>query len=148
MSAPTRPTGIVFICLYSIFFGLASIPVGCSVILAGGEPWAGMPSIFGAVVSAVGIFLLVAAYGLWKLQPWGRTYTQYLYVACIPLGLLVMFGAFPGYHPSAGNTVLQIVGIAVDIAVLGYLSEPSIEALYGGGRQPDPFDPFVRREPR
>jgi hypothetical protein len=63
--------------------------------------------------------------------------------------VLAIFPLFPGQKMSAGNTVMQLLGIAIDIAVLVYLSRPGIVRLFdSAAAEQQPFDQFLRREPR
>jgi hypothetical protein len=142
-----KPAGIVLIALCSGLSGLAAIPIGCTAAFLGGLPGGGAFSLVGALVFALGVLLLASAYGLWTLQPWGRTYTWWLYLACIPLGLMAIFGVLPGQTMSTANTILQLVGIAIEIVVLVYLSKPEVAGLFESAEGQGSYPEFVRREP-
>ena len=109
-----KPAGIVLIAIYSGLFALAGLPMGCTVAFVG-LPGASVMVLVGSLLASLAVFMLAAAYALWTLQAWGRAYTWWLYLACIPLGLMAIFPVFPGQQMSAGNTALQVIGIAIDL---------------------------------
>ncbi|HEY6280521.1 MAG TPA: hypothetical protein VIW72_01835 [Burkholderiales bacterium] len=149
MSAQSKPLGIVLIALYSGLFGLVSFPIGCTAILVSGAPGTGaLFSIFSFLITAVGILLLASAYGLWTLQSWGRNFSWWLYVISIPLGAMSIFVLPPGQHMSEGNTILQLLGIAVDLVIIWYLAEPEVAALFGPEGSADGDAEYSRREPK
>ena len=141
-----KPAGIVLIAIYSGLFALAGLPMGCTVAFVG-LPGASVMVLVGSLLASLAVFMLAAAYALWTLQAWGRAYTWWLYLACIPLGLMAIFPVFPGQQMSAGNTALQVIGIAIDLAVLVYLSRPEIKALFKADARERWSEQFVRREP-
>ncbi len=147
MSEKSKPAGIVLIALCSGLFGLGMVPVGCTAAFLGGLPGGEAFSVVGLLISALGVFLLASAYGLWTLQSWGRAYTWWLYLACIPLGLIAIFPVFPGQRMSTGNTVLQLTGIAIDIVVLVYLGKREVVALFESTETEESFEEYARREP-
>jgi uncharacterized membrane protein (DUF2068 family) len=144
-----KPAGVVLIAVCSGLFGLGMVPVGCAAASLGAFPGGTMISFAGVLISALGVFLIASAYGLWTLQPWGRAYAWWLYLGCIPLGVLAIFPLLPGQTMSVGNTVMQLIGIAIDIAVLIYLARPEVARLFeAAAAEQQAFDQFVRREPR
>jgi hypothetical protein len=150
MADTTKPLGLVLIALYSGLFGLASIPIACTTAFVSGLPGAGsFFALFGFAIMGLGLLLLASAYGLWTLQPWGHALAWWMYVVSIPLGALAIFPIFPGQQMSAGNTVLQLVGIGFDFVILSYLADPALKALFErGGVAPESFEEYVRREPK
>lgn len=148
MSAQSKPLGVTLIALYSGLFGLASFPIGCTGILVSGAPGAGAQfSIVSFLVTAVGILLLASAYGLWTIQPWGRSFSWWLYVISIPLGALSIFGVFPGQRMSEGNTIFQLVGMAVDCVIIWYLGNHDLVVLFERGHSASDLAEYSRREP-
>src|SRR5688500_11785197 len=148
MSTKSKPAGIVLIAIWSAVCGLASVPIGCSLSFLAGVPEAAALSVVGMLICALGVLFLASVYGLWTLQPWGRTFSWWLYLACIPLGLAAIFPMFPGQQMSVGNTLLQLLGIGIDVAVLFYLAKPTVRALFGSQREREIFEAEVTREPR
>jgi uncharacterized membrane protein (DUF2068 family) len=131
MSKKSKPAGLAGIALYSALAGFAAILIGAAV-----------PSGVGFLVAALGALLLAAAYGLWTLQPWGRSYAWWLYAACIPLGVLAIFQRL-----SVGNAFLQVLGIAIDVAVVVYLGKAEVQRVFGVAREAGSFGDYERREP-
>jgi hypothetical protein len=149
MSEKSKPLGVVLIALWSGLFGLASIPIGCTSAFVSGLPGAGpLFVLFGLAIMAMGVLLLASAYGLWTMQPWGCTLAWWIYLASIPLGVLAIFPIFPGQQMTGGNTVLQLIGIGIDLAVIAYLSDSELRALFRtNGATSESFEEYVRREP-
>jgi hypothetical protein len=48
---------------------------------------------------------------------------------------------------SAGNTIMQVLGIAIDIVVLVYLSKPEVQNLFGLDAEQSSCADYARREP-
>jgi uncharacterized membrane protein (DUF2068 family) len=126
-----KPSGIVLIAIYSGLSGVASLIGGIGLLLASALP--GMSLWYtsgGLALEAYGAFVLASVYGLWSLQAWGRSATQWLYLISIPLGVIAIFPIFPGSEMSASNTLFQVVAIAISLLVLWYLSRSRIRDLY------------------
>ena len=130
-----KPAGVVVISIYSAFSGTISLFAGLVFILASAIPnipaWIYMLSV---VFVLFGVLLLASVYGLWSLQSWGRSLTFWLYIISIPLGIISIFPIFPSSKMSAGNTLFQLFGIGVDIAVIIYLKKDEIQNLEKGVR--------------
>jgi hypothetical protein len=149
MSESKKPVGIVLIALYSGFCGLAFVPIGCTSMLVGQTPSGGtMAVMVGIVFVVLGFLLLASVYGLWTIQPWGRNLTSWIYVASIPLGVISIFPVFTGQKMTVGNVLLQLLGIAVDLIVLGYLAKPEIKQMFGSAIEKSGPGEYTRREPR
>jgi uncharacterized membrane protein YesL len=89
--------------------------------------------MMGTVFMALGVFLLVAMYGLWSIQTWGLSVAKWIYVVSIPLGVISIFPIFPIYPDSemtTGNTILQLIGIGLAAYITYYLSRPKVVSLY------------------
>lgn len=126
-----KPFGIVLIAIYSILSALMFLFTGFAFLLASTIPdvpiWAHLISF---VCGIMGILLLASVYGLWSLQAWGWKLTFWLYVASIPLGILSIFPIWPGTELTAGNIIMQAVGIGLDIVVILYLLKEPTKDLY------------------
>lgn len=150
MPETKKPLGVVLIALYSGFFGMVSLPLGgCALLIVGQASGAGvMVSVFAFGLMVLGFLLLAVAYGLWTAQPWARNFTAGIYAVSIPLGLLAIFPIFPGTRMSLENTLLQIIGIVIDVVIISYVAKPEMKLLYEGVQQPRRgFDEISRREP-
>jgi hypothetical protein len=132
-----KPAGVVLIAVCSALFGLGMVPVGCTAASLGAFPDGTRLVLAGFLISIVGVFLVASAYGLWTLQPWGRRYSWWLYLGLVPLGVIAIFPLIPGQRMSLGNTVMQLIGIAIDIAVLVYLTRPAVVRLFEVPATPD-----------
>jgi hypothetical protein len=131
MTTQSKPLGVILIALYSGLFGLVSFPIGCTTVLVSGVPGTGpLVSIIGFMITAVGILLLASAYGLWTIQSWGRKFSWWLYAVSIPLGAILIFPILPGEHMSSGNTVFQLLCIALDVAIILYLDKREVVGLF------------------
>jgi Predicted membrane protein (DUF2127) len=145
----TKPFGIALVAICSALFGLVCLPVGCTATFVSQVPGASLFFSFaGMVVALFGVLLLSAAYGLWTLQEWGRSLTFWLCAISIPLGLISIFPVWPGQQMTAGNTFVQLVGAAVNAAIVYYLMTPHVRALFGGTATRDHQSNEERREPR
>ena len=117
--------------------------------LVSGTPGTGaLFTIFSFIITAVGILLMASAYGLWTIQPWGKNFSWWLYVISIPLNVIAIFPLLPSQHMSVGNTVLQLLGIVVDVIIIGYLGKPEISGLYELAGLANNPDESSRQEPR
>lgn len=148
MAEKPIPAGLLAIAVCSALFGLAMVYAGWTALTVFGLPGA-VPAAYGPVlILALGVFLLMSSYGLWTVQPWGRGYSRWLYLGCIPLGAAAIFPLFPWQEMSNTNTAMQLAGIAVDIAVLIYLGRPAIVKLFDdAAAERRSAAEFVRREP-
>lgn len=126
MSAPasTRPTGITILSILAglngislLFFGFAAMGLGAAV--AGG-----MGAIFGLAVLALGGLFLVLAWGFWSVQPWGWPLGMVLAAAGIILALVMFIFV-------SKDVVSLVISVVIDGAILYYLNQPSIKALFG-----------------
>ncbi len=126
-----KTIGIVLTAIYNAIGGLLLALGGVLLMLAAGLPEA--PSwapLLGFIFLLLGCLFLAAVYGLWSLQTWGLNLTFWLYIIAIPLGIISIFPIFPGQTMSVGNTILQLVGIALDILIIYYLSQSNVKRLF------------------
>jgi hypothetical protein len=136
-----RPVGVVLIALYHLVAGLFLVALGLATLLGrsffgsgtggvdrssfGGMQLGAVIGILGAALFfLMGLVALSAAYGMWKMRDWGRV---------LSLGLAILYVLFtlPAIlllHALLG--AYQIVRITVCIAIIGYLLQPRIKALF------------------
>lgn len=118
-------------------------------MMVGGMPGIGaLPVFVGIIATILGFLLLASVYGLWTIQQWGRSLSFWIYIVEIPLGVLMIFPVFSGMPMNAGNTLLQLVGIAIDLVVIAYLASPEIREFFDSETEPTGLDPYTRPEPR
>jgi hypothetical protein len=129
-----KPIGIVLIAISNAIGGLLLALIGVLFMLAGGLP--DIPAwipLLGFILLLLGYLYLAATYGLWSLQVWGLNLTFWLYIIAIPLGIIFMFPIFPGQEMTVGNTILQLVEIALSVLIIYYLSQPNVKRLFQQG---------------
>jgi hypothetical protein len=126
-----KPAGIVLIAIYSAFSGVISFFCGLVFILASVIPniptWSYILSI---LFILLGTLLFTSVYGLWTLQSWGCKFTFWIYIVSIPLGIASIFPILPESEITAGNTIFQILGIVVAIAIILYLKKDKIQKMF------------------
>lgn len=148
MSNRAKPLGITLIALYSALAAFMLVPVGCAASLVGQAPGiGGFVGILGYLFTLLGLVSCAVVYGLWTLQDWGRSLAYWLYLASIPLGLIAIFPPLAGAKVTAGNTVLQLVTIAIDLFIIVYLSKPNVIQLFSPSAAQDTGDFSQKREP-
>ena len=127
----TKPFGVTATAIYSAFGGIISLPVSLLLVFSGSLPKGqGFLMGIGGLLMALGVLLLASVYGLWSLQEWGRKLTIWLYIISAVLGIIVIFPILPKHEFTIGNTILQLVGIGVDILIVSYLSKSHIKTLF------------------
>lgn len=123
LSARKKPLGIILIAVYTGF--------GAFLALAGGVPsmLAGRLVLGAAFLSIVligyGVLAAATTYGVWTLEKWGYELAKILYIIAIPFGVVALV-----LDRSAGNVLMQLVGIAVAAKILVYLFKPETEAVF------------------
>ncbi|MDX2244201.1 MAG: hypothetical protein NW224_26305 [Leptolyngbyaceae cyanobacterium bins.302] len=126
-----KPMGIVLTAIYNAIGGLLLAFAGAIFAFAGGIPdtpaW--IP-LLGFIFLLSACLYLAATYGLWSLQTWGLNLTFWLYIIAIPLEIISIFPIFPGQKMTAGNTIVQLVGIGLSVLVIYYLSQPNVKRLF------------------
>lgn len=148
MSDRAKPLGITLIALYSALGALMLVPIGCTASLMGQTPGvSGFVGILGYLFTLVGLLSCAAVYGLWTLQEWGRSLAYWLYLASIPLGLIAIFPPLAGPKATVGNTVYQLVTIAIDLLILVYLSKHEVIELFSQSTSPKAEVFSDRKEP-
>lgn len=125
MSAPTaaRPTGITILAVLAAIGGVVGLFGGFTVLFAGTVLFGGAGALLGIAALAYAGLLIAFAYGAWTLKPWAW-----------PLGVAgAVFGIILGvlYIVGGSDFFSQIIGIAVDGAILYYLNQPGIKSIFG-----------------
>ena len=121
-----KPLGLVLVVLYTALSGLTSLFASGLVLLASAIP--GVPlwiGLFGFFLLIYTLLLFASVYGLWSLQAWGFNLAMFIYLVSIPIGLLAIFPILPDSQFSTFNTIYQLIGIAISVLVLWYLSRPN-----------------------
>ncbi len=144
-----RPTGIVLIAIYhflaAAFLALAAIALGVGgsvlgALLGAGHriPFAGLGFLVGVVGASFSfVFALIAAlagYGVWTLREWGR-------ILCIVLAVIALLFSLPGLllmglHFGFFLGGFRLIKIAINVAIIWYLVQPQIRALFVGAAPP------------
>jgi hypothetical protein len=116
-----RPTGITILAILaaisgvlSLLGGLALFGLGGLGLGAGSAALAGLATISGVVLLALGIAYLALAYGFWTLKPWA-----WMVLNAVMSGDIV-----------AGLTG-GIISIVISAIILYYLFQPSVKAAFG-----------------
>lgn len=125
MSAPSaaRPTGITILAVLAAIGGVVGLFGGFTVLFAGTVLFGGAGALLGIAALAYAGLLIAFAYGAWTLKPWAW-----------PLGVAgAAFGIILGvlYIVGGSDFFSQIIGIAVDGAILYYLNQPGIKSIFG-----------------
>lgn len=132
MTSKRKPFGLVATAVWAAFSGVVLLLSGFLLLLASQAP--GVEALFltvgGIVFCALGVVAFAAFYGLWSLQEWGRSVMFWFAAASIPLGVISIFPIWPGQEITTGNTVLQLAGIAIAVAIMSYLSRSGIKTLF------------------
>jgi hypothetical protein len=125
---PSRPLGIVLVALYSALGALLAVLVallafgGAAIVQRAAAGWMGL---LGMALFAWAIVAAAVAYGLWTRQPWAPQLTIVTYWISVGLGVVAML-----MDTSAGNIVLQLVGIAIALVIIRYIRKPDVTSLF------------------
>lgn len=141
-----KPLGVVLISIYCGFWGTVMLPMGCVSSMASGVPGVpGYAGILSFVILAFGVAMLAGAYGLWTIQPWGRTFNIWLELASVPFSLMTLVGIAPGGRVTAGDRITSVVGIILTVVIVRYLCSDGIKRLFDGNASDDwtPAEPRI-----
>src|SRR6476620_6077474 len=120
-AAGARPTGIAVLAAIGGFFGLLG---GFGVLFVGGVVSSPAVVVLGLCALAYAALFIAFAYGAWTLKPWAW-----------PLGVAVaIFGIVVAILQVllGGSSIFsQVISVAIDGAILYYLNQPGIKALFG-----------------
>lgn len=126
-----KTLGVTATAIYGSFSGLILLPIGLLLLIFSETKDGNLYFMLGGLLfSVLGIFLLASVYGLWTLQEWGRRLTIWLSVISIVLGLISVFPIWPNQNITLSNTLLQVIGIAICIVIIRYLSRDHIKVLF------------------
>lgn len=126
-----KPLGIVLISIYSAFWGVVMLPVGCMSSMAAGVP--GVPSYagpLGFLSLAFGVAMMAATYGLWTIQPWGRNFSIWLELATIPFNLMTLVGFSPDGKVTEWDRITAIISIVLTAVIVRYLASEGMKRMY------------------
>lgn len=140
-----KPMGVVLIAIYSGFWGTVLLPSGCVASMASSVP--GVPAyagLLGMLLLALGVGMLAGTYGLWTIQPWGRTYNIWLELASVPFSLLTLVGFSPAGKVTAVDRITSIIGLVITVVIVKYLSSDHVKQLFGEA----PLGNWQRSDPR
>lgn len=118
-----RPTGITILAILAAIGGVLGLFGGFVVLFAGTVIFGGAGALLGIAALAYAALFIAFAYGAWNLLPWAW-----------PLGVAVaIFGIVISvlYIIGGQSIVSQLLSIVVDGAILYYLNQPNIRALFG-----------------
>ena len=128
MNNAARPMGITVLAIlaaiggvFGILGSLALIGLGGLATAAGAVGGGGIVFILGLVTLALSVGELAFAYGAWTLKPWGWS---------IGMGVSVVSLAISAISAVTGGG-LNIVGIAINVAILYYLNTPAVKSAFG-----------------
>jgi hypothetical protein len=123
-AAGARPTGITILAILAAIGGVFGLLGGFGVLFVGGIAASGAVIILGLCALAYAALLIAFAWGAWTLKPWAWA----LGVAVAVFGIVVAI-----LQVVLGNSSVfsQIISIVIDGAILYYLNQPSIKALFG-----------------
>ena len=102
-------------------FGLLG---GFAVMALGAAVFGGMGALLGLAILAYAGLSLALAWAFWTLKPWGWPLGVAVAIFGIILAVLQLVGA-------NSNIVSTIISVGIDGAILYYLNQPSIKALFG-----------------
>lgn len=131
-----RPLGVTILAILAFIGGILAILAGVGAVAVGGiatgaaaAAAAHVSTVFlmgmGIALLVVGVLDIVLGVGFWRLSPWAWT----LGIALQILGLIIA-----GVYVSQGSPISgQILGIAINLAVLIYLFTPGVRKAFGRG---------------
>ncbi len=126
MTAPAsaRPTGITILSILAGISGVFGLFGGFVIMGLGAAIAGGMGAILGLAYLALAGLSLALAWALWTLKPWGWP----LGVVVAAAGIIMAAASFLIANTGIVNLV---VAVGIDGAILYYLNQPSIKALFG-----------------
>jgi hypothetical protein len=121
--AGARPTGITILAVLAGIGGVLGLFGGFLVLFAGTVIFGAFGALLGIAALAYAGLLVAFAYGAWTLKPWAWP----LGVAGAAFGIVISILFIIGGSGIAN----QALSIIVDGAILYYLNQPGIKALFG-----------------
>lgn len=130
-----RPRGLAVVVVLEVLVGVLSI-VGGIVSLAAGhlaqpqglgflQPLA---PVFPVVLIGIGVFFVAVSYGLWRGYGWAWTLSISFQIVHIVADI--------GFVAARSFTLDKIIGLAVILGILVYLTRPQVRAYFGKGGTP------------
>ena len=123
-AAGARPTGITILAVLAAIGGVFGLLGGFGVLFVGGVVSSPAVVVLGLCALAYAALFIAFAYGAWTLKPWAW-----------PLGVAVaIFGIVVAILQVllGGSSIFsQVISVAIDGAILYYLNQPGIKALFG-----------------
>ncbi len=131
LPAPARPRGLGAVVAADVVLGLLGIAGGVGSLLAAGalprpqglgflQPLA---PVFPALLIVLGAFFLVTSVGLWRGQRWAWTATLVFETVHIVADV--------GFIADRSFALDKLVGLALIVAILVYLTRPRVRAYFG-----------------
>ena len=123
-AAGARPTGITILAVLAAIGGVFGLLGGFGVLFVGGVVASGAVMVLGLCALAYAGLLLAFAFGAWTLKPWAWA----LGVAVAIFGIVVSVLQIV----LGGSSIFsQVISVLIDGAILYYLNQPTIKALFG-----------------
>lgn len=123
-----RPTGVTILAILAFVGGILSILGGLALVGLGGVFAAvggGLAVLFGIYALVWGALALWIGWGFWQLRSsawrWG--------IILMVIGVIITIIQIPlGY---SGGIASAVISIAIDLAVIYYLTTPAVRAAFG-----------------
>jgi hypothetical protein len=131
-----RPTGVTILAILAFIGGVLSILAGLALVGLGGvfaAAGGGLAILFGIYALVWGALALWIGWGFWQLRPSAWRWGVILMVVGVVIAVLQII---LGYSDFVGG----IISIAIDLAVIYYLTTPAVRAAFGqptGGSMTD-----------
>ena len=123
-SRAERPTGITILAVLAALGAIGGLFAGFAVFTVGSVLFGLSGAIFGLAWLALAGLGVALAYGFWTMQPWAWPLGVVLEVANIIWALII--GTIGG--AGIGSAIVPVI---VGGAILYYLNQPGIKALFG-----------------
>ena len=120
-STTARPTGITILAVLAGVGGILLALAGISLFVLGAVAFGGLGALLGLAFIAVAALYIAFCVGALQLKPWAWPLGVVGSVASIVLSVLQLLG----------GDISQIIGIAIAGAILYYLWQPGIKAVFG-----------------
>lgn len=127
-----KPFGIVAIAVYAAFSGIILL-LSAVLMLIEGQTSGNhgiIYTLYGTLATLFGVVLFAITNGLSALQEWARKAMIWYSVITIPIGVAFIFPVIPNRQIMVGNTLLQLLGIAVSLYIMRYLTRAHIKAIF------------------
>jgi hypothetical protein len=122
-----RPTGVTILAILAFIGGVLSILAGLALVGLGGvfaAAGGGLAILFGIYALVWGALALWIGWGFWQLRPSAWRWGVILMVVGVIIAILQIL---LGYSDLVGG----IISIAIDLAVIYYLTTPAVRAAFG-----------------